>query len=38
MIDQGRAIDNAWLKRRLGVLPKLVLAEVKEKLRRLGDL
>jgi mRNA interferase MazF len=38
MIDQGRAIDNARLKRRLGLLPKSVLAEVKEKVRRLGDL
>jgi len=38
MIDQGRAIDNARLKRRLGTLPKSLLAEVKDKLRRLGDL
>ncbi len=38
MIDQSRAIDNARLKRRLGVLPRPVLAEVKAKLRRLGDL
>jgi mRNA interferase MazF len=37
MIDQSRAIDNRRLRRRLGVLPQLVLAEVKEKLRRLGD-
>jgi mRNA interferase MazF len=38
MIDQSRAIDNARLKRRLGVLPRTVLAEVKAKLKRLGDL
>jgi mRNA interferase MazF len=38
MIDQSRAIDNARLKRRLGTLPRAVLAEVKGKLRRLGDL
>jgi len=38
IIDQGRAIDNARLTRRLGTLPKSLLAEVKEKLRRLGDL
>jgi mRNA interferase MazF len=38
MIDQSRAIDNARLKRRLGALPRSVLAEVKAKLRRLGDL
>jgi len=38
MIDQARAIDNRRLKRRLGHLPRGVLAEVKEKLRRLVDL
>jgi mRNA interferase MazF len=38
MIDQSRAIDNRRLKRRLGSLPRLVLAEVKQKLRLLGDL
>ena len=38
MIDQGRTIDNARLKRKLGTLPKTLLTEVKEKLRRLGDL
>jgi mRNA-degrading endonuclease toxin of MazEF toxin-antitoxin module len=38
MIDQSRAIDNARLKRRLGVLPRTVLAEVQAKLKRLGDL
>ena len=38
MIDQSRAVDNARLKRRLGRLPRTVLAEVKTKLRQLGDL
>ena len=38
MIDQGRAIDNARINRRLGMLPKSILAEVKEKIRRLGEL
>jgi mRNA interferase MazF len=38
MIDQGRALDNTRLKRKLGMLPRIVLAEVKEKVRRLGDL
>jgi len=38
MIDQGRAIDNGRIKRRLGMLPRPILAEVKDKIRRLGDL
>jgi mRNA interferase MazF len=38
MIDQSRAVDNSRLKKRLGALPRAVLAEVKAKLRRLGDL
>lgn len=38
MIDQGRAIDNRRLRRRLGSLPPPILREVKEKLRRLLDL
>jgi mRNA interferase MazF len=38
MIDQGRAIDNRRLKRRLGHLPPSVLAETKQKLRHLADL
>ena len=38
MIDQNRAIDNRRLRRRLGKLPAGLLAEVKLKLRRLGDL
>ncbi|MBI1814918.1 MAG: type II toxin-antitoxin system PemK/MazF family toxin [Deltaproteobacteria bacterium] len=37
MIDQSRAIDNRRLRRPLGDVPKPVLQEVKEKLRRLGD-
>jgi mRNA-degrading endonuclease toxin of MazEF toxin-antitoxin module len=38
MIDQSRSIDNARFKRRLGQVPARLIAEVKEKLRRLGDL
>jgi mRNA interferase MazF len=38
MIDQSQAIDNTRLKRQLGVLPRRILAEVKEKLRILGEL
>jgi mRNA interferase MazF len=38
MIDQSRSIDNGRLKRRLGQVPARLIAEVKEKLRRLGDL
>ena len=38
MIDQSRSIDNRRFRRRLGQLPTRLLAEVKEKLRRLGDL
>jgi mRNA interferase MazF len=38
MVDQSRAIDNRRLKRRLGTLPKSVLAEVKTKLALLADL
>ncbi len=37
MIDQSRAIDNRRFKRLLGAVPRPVLREVKEKLRRLGD-
>lgn len=37
MIDQSRAIDNQRLRRSLGGVPKVVLREVKKKLRRLGD-
>ena len=38
MIDQGRAIDNRRLVRALKPLPRSILAEVVEKLRRLGEL
>ncbi len=38
MIDQSRAIDNRRFKKRLGVLPALLLREVKEKIRSLGEL
>jgi mRNA-degrading endonuclease toxin of MazEF toxin-antitoxin module len=38
MIDEARALDNRRLKRRLGHLPRSLLTEVKEKLRRLVDL
>jgi len=37
MIDQSRAIDNQRFRRELGRLPAPILAEVKEKLRLLGD-
>jgi mRNA interferase MazF len=38
MIDQGRTVDNRRITRKLGTLPPTILAEVKEKVRRLGDL
>ena len=38
MIDQSRAIDNRRFRRLLGRLPQPVLREVKEKLRKLGEL
>lgn len=38
MIDRGRAIDNRRLRRRLAKLPPSLLAETKQKLRRLLDL
>ena len=38
MIDQSRTIDNRRLRRRLGRLPATLLREVKEKIRRVGDL
>ena len=37
MIDQSRAIDNQRFRAELGPLPRLLLKEVKEKLRLLGD-
>ena len=38
MIDQSRAIDNRRLCRLLGHLPPLILREVKDKLRQLGEM
>jgi mRNA interferase MazF len=38
MIDQSRAIDNRRLRRALKPLPRAILGEVVEKLRRLGEL
>jgi mRNA interferase MazF len=38
MIDQGRAIDNRRFHKSLGRLPRILLHEVKDKLRKLGDL
>ena len=38
MIDQGRAIDNRRLTKRLGALPRPLLREIKEKLRLLLDM
>ena len=38
MIDQGRAIDNARFRKRLGELSRGLLAEVQRKLRQLLEL
>src|SRR5712691_11181680 len=38
MIDQSRAIDNRRFVRTLRALPRALLREVEEKLRRVGDL
>lgn len=38
MIDQSRAIDNRRFRQELGPLPRILLNEVKEKLRLLGEL
>jgi len=38
MIDQSRAIDRRRFHRRLGRLPPVLMREVSEKLRRVGDL
>ena len=38
MIDQSRAIDNRRFVRELQSLPRRILREVEEKLRRLGEL
>ena len=37
MIDQSRAIDNRRFVRTLKPLPRSILREVEDKLRRLGD-
>ena len=38
MVDQSRAIDNRRVVRALKPLPRSILAEVVEKLRKLGEL
>ena len=38
MIDQSRAVDNGRFVRALKPLPRPLLGEVEQKLRRLGDL
>ncbi len=38
MIDQSRAIDNRRFVRRLKALPRSILRDVEEKLRRLAEL
>ena len=38
MVDQARAIDNRRLRRQLGTIPRSVLLEIKEKMRRLLEL
>jgi mRNA interferase MazF len=38
LIDQSRAIDNRRIRRELRPVPNLLLSEVKQKLRLLGDL
>ena len=38
MVDQSRAIDNRRFVRALRPLPRRILADVLEKLRRLGEL
>lgn len=38
MLDQSRAIDNRRFVKELKLLPPLLLREVKEKLRRIGEL
>lgn len=37
MIDQNRAIDNRRIERELGKVPSIILKEIKEKLRLLGN-
>lgn|SRR3989338_1080632 len=38
MIDQSRSVDNRRFAKHLKPLPKIILKEVKTKLRSLGDL
>ncbi len=38
MIDQNRSIDNSRIKKELGPMPSLILKEIKEKLKLLGEL
>lgn len=38
MIDQSRTIDNQRFKREIGKVPSVILKEIKEKLRLLGNL
>ena len=38
MIDQSRSIANARFRKELGKIPAVILNEIKEKLRLLGDL
>ena len=38
MIDQSRAVDRVRLRRRLGRVPARLMAELSDKLRRVGDL
>ena len=38
MIDQSRSIDNRRFKQQLKIVPHLMLKEVKEKIRFLGEL
>jgi mRNA-degrading endonuclease toxin of MazEF toxin-antitoxin module len=38
MIDQSRSVDNGRLVRALGAVPSVILREVEEKVRRLGEL
>ena len=37
MIDQNRAIDSRRIERELGKVPSIILKEIKEKLRLLGN-
>ncbi len=38
MIDQSRTIDNSRFRKELGKVPTLILKEIKEKLRLLGNM